>query len=366
MERSNRIFGLDLMRAVAIIMVLIGHCAWIYPDGSSVVSSVLALSSFMGVEVFFVLSGFLIGRILYRQYMAEDFTVKSVMYFLRRRWFRTLPNYFLVLVINVGVALLVASPITELWKYFFFIQNFASPMLPFFTESWSLSVEEFAYIILPLSLLSIAVLAKPKNKNMFFVMVTLFLVLLFIVAKMVYTTNTNNTSIEQWNLAVKSVVIYRLDSIFIGVLAGWIYINYESFWERSKHFWAFLGCVMMGFFAFGVGWFQLLIDTYPIFWNVVYLPLVSVSIAFFLPVLSGWKSAGSALSKPIVFISLISYSIYLLHYSVILQTLKYLVNTNYFSVAYSFVFTVFYLFITILLSYFLYRFYEKPMTNRRD
>ncbi|HEU0136653.1 MAG TPA: acyltransferase family protein, partial [Flavobacterium sp.] len=62
---SNRIFGLDFMRATAIMMVLIGHCAWIFPASEGVIMQLLAMSGYLGVEIFFVLSGFLIGNILY-------------------------------------------------------------------------------------------------------------------------------------------------------------------------------------------------------------------------------------------------------------------------------------------------------------
>jgi peptidoglycan/LPS O-acetylase OafA/YrhL len=368
MEPSNkqRIFGLDLMRAVAILLVLVGHCSWIFPESDSAFSALLALSGFMGVEIFFVLSGFLIGRIIYRQFTTGDFGLSAVMYFLRRRWFRTFPNYFLILVVNVILWMFLGFEMQDLWQYFFFVQNFASPMLPFFTESWSLSVEEFAYVILPFGLLLAVMLFKPKNKAGQFLTVTLLLIVIFIITKIIYNSNTSNNTIEEWNLAVKSVVIYRLDSIFIGVLAGWIYANYHNFWKRTKMIWMVFGLLMLAFFTFGVGFFQLLIDPYPFFWNVVYLTMASVSVAFFLPVLSEWKSEKSFLYRPITFISLISYSIYLLHYGIVLQLMKQVVDTEKLPLVYSAIFTLAYFAITIILSAMLYRYYEKPMMDKRE
>jgi len=270
------------------------------------------------------------------------------------------------LMVNMVVAFFVGFNIEGLWRYFFFFQNFASPMLPFFTESWSLSVEEFAYLILPFSLLAAFMFVKPKNKPRQFLAVTLLLAVIFILTKICYNLNTRNTTIEQWNLAVKAVVIYRLDSIFIGVLAGWIYMNYHDFWQRTKYLWAMLGTLMIGFYTFGVGLLGLTIDRYPFFWNVFYLPLASLSVAFFLPVLSVWKSEKSALANGITFISLISYSIYLLHYGVVLQTMKHIIDTETLSLVSSVIFTLAYLTITIFLSWLLYRFYEKPMMDKRD
>ncbi len=365
-RNRNRIFGLDLMRALAIFMVLVGHCSWIFPQNNDVFSALMALSGFMGVEVFFVLSGFLIGRIIYRQFTEADFNFASVAYFLKRRWFRTFPNYFLILMVNLIIVFFMGYSIEGLWKYFFFLQNFAAPMLPFFTESWSLSVEEFAYLVLPLSLLLVFTLFNPKNKSRQFFSVTLLLIAAFIVSKFFYNVHTSNTTIDQWNMALKPVVVYRLDSIFIGVLAGWIYMNYRNFWKKTKIFWALLGIVMMGFYTFGVGRFQLTILNYPFFWNVVYLPLVSVSVAFFLPLLSEWKTEESILGRAVTFISIISYSIYLLHYGVVLQTLKHFVDTPELSPGLAVLFTAGYISITILLSAVLYRFYEKPMMDKRE
>lgn len=365
-NNQKRIFGLDLMRAAAILLVLFGHCSWIFSGGNGIFIQLMALSGFLGVEIFFVLSGFLIGRIIYRQYTEADFNIAAVFRFLKRRWFRTFPNYFLILMVNMVIAFFVGFKIQGLWQYFFFVQNFASPMLPFFTESWSLSVEEFAYVILPFSLLALFIITKPKDKPRQFLVVTLLLIAVFTATKIVYNGNTAGTTIEEWNLAVKSVVIYRLDSIFIGVLAGWIYMNYHDFWQRTRFLWAVLSIVMVGFYTFGVGLLGLFIDHYPFFWNVVYLPLASVSVAFFLPVLSEWTSVKSAIAKGITFISVISYSIYLLHYGVVLQAMKHLVPTESLSAISSVIFTAAYLVITIFLSWVLYRFYEKPMTDKRD
>ncbi|RZJ31551.1 MAG: acyltransferase [Flavobacterium sp.] len=369
MEQSNsrsRIFGLDLMRAAAIILVLFGHCAWIFPKSNTAFTALMALSGFLGVEVFFVLSGFLIGRIIYREFVKGDFTIRSVMHFLRRRWFRTFPNYFLILIVNILIAFYIGYSIDGLWKYFFFVQNFASPMLPFFTESWSLSVEELAYFLLPFALLAAFSVAKPKDRSLRFLTVTLLLIATFIITKVVYNSHHLVTTLEEWNLAVKSVVIFRLDSIFIGVLCAWIYENYRNFWKKTQMFWMFCGMTMIGFYTFGVGRFQIGIERFPFFWNVIYLPLSSLTVAFFLPMLSEWKTEKSFIRKPVTFISLISYSVYLVHYGIVLQLLKQFVDTESLPFLHGALFTAAYLAITIVLSYLLYRFYEKPMMDRRE
>jgi peptidoglycan/LPS O-acetylase OafA/YrhL len=360
---SNRIFGLDFMRTTAILMVLSSHLLWIYPKSNGIVSDVLRQFGFWGVELFFVLSGFLIGRILCQLFMKENFTIYSVYYFLKRRWFRTLPNYFLVLVLNLILAFFIGFSMTDAGYYFFFIQNFAAPMKPFFPESWSLSVEEFAYLLVPFALLMMSFSIKSKNKSKSFIWVVLFLMLLFLVAKIIYNFTTANTNLEQWNLALKAVVLYRIDAILIGIAAGWVSLNYEKFWKKQKNNLAFSGFLLVGFLIVGVSFFRIFIENYPFFWNVLYLPMTSVAFALFLPVLSQWQSAVNPFSRAITFVSLTSYSIYLLHYSILLQLMKHFINTVSFSFYQLHLFTFSYLIITFFLSFLLNKYFEKPIMD---
>jgi peptidoglycan/LPS O-acetylase OafA/YrhL len=365
-QTQNRVFGLDLMRAMAILMVLFGHCVWIFPDSNTLFHQMMVLSGFLGVEVFFILSGFLIGKLLYDLYLREEFTFSKVLYFLKRRWFRTFPNYFLLLLVNIGIASIVGYATPELWKYFFFLQNFHTTMLSFFPESWSLAVEEYAYLVLPLFVFFATLLWKPKNKARFFLFAILALIAVFFCTKIYYQLTTANVSITQWNVSLKAVVLYRLDSIFIGVLCSWIYCNFKSFWHVNKHVFFVIGVCIFIFQFVAIGYFRLLIDTHPILWNVFYLPLVSVAVACFLPFLSDWKVETSFIARPVLFISLVSYAVYLLHYSVVLQLLKHYIVYDSHSYVQLFGFIGAYVFITFFLSYLLYRFYEKPMMDLRD
>ncbi|TBX70453.1 acyltransferase [Flavobacterium silvisoli] len=365
-QKESRVFGLDLMRAMAISLVVFGHCVWIFPESNGLFHQLMVLSGFLGVEVFFVLSGFLIGKILYQLYLKEPYSIKTVSYFLKRRWFRTLPNYYLILLINIGVGTIVGYPLYALWKYFFFLQNLNTTMLAFFPESWSLSVEEFAYVILPVFLLLLSLIIKPKNKSRFFVFSVSVLLLFFFCTKIYYQYTTANTSLTQWNTSLKAVVIYRLDSIFIGVLCSWIYLNFTSFWQKNKFVFFVLGTLIFLFQFVGIGYFRLLIESHPVFWNVFYLPLGSIAVACFLPFLSDWKEERAVWSKPIVFVSLISYSVYLLHYSVVLQLLKYFISYDAQKPLELYGFVAAYVGITFGLSYLLHRFYEKPIMDLRD
>lgn len=363
---KERVFGLDAMRAVAILMVLSCNAFLIYPSVNGLASQIFALFGFWGVEVFFVLNGFLIGKILFNVYVKNDFTIHSVFYFLKRIWYRTLPNYFLVLLLNFIVFAIVGIKIVNGELYFLFLQNFSTAMLPFFSESWCLSVLQYGYLLMPFTLFFMTLLVKPKSKNKRFIWVVLVLVFLFIGSKAYYNFTTENLSIDQWNISLKGVVVFRIDSILVGIVASWLSSNYVVFWKNNKNKIAYVGFLIIVFLFVGVGYFRILIETNPFFWNVLYLPLTSIAFALFLPFLSQLKSTSKWFSKAITYISLISYSIYLLHYSIILQMMKYFVDTSRFYIYQLHLFAFCYLGIVFFASYLLYNYFEKPIMNLRN
>ncbi len=97
-----------------------------------------------GVDLFFVLSGFLIGRIYFRSTAAADF---SLWRFWRARWWRTLPPYYAAVALFAAFSLKFSgNPIH--WYYILFAQNYVG--MSGFEPSWSLCVEEHFYLLLPL------------------------------------------------------------------------------------------------------------------------------------------------------------------------------------------------------------------------
>src|SRR4051794_29328701 len=115
---SRRRFGLDLVRSTAITCVLLAHMV----NG-------LEWLGVYGVEMFFSLSGYLIGGILLRD--VERAGRFRMLEFLKRRWYRTLPNYYLFLAIFFALQLVhpVDGTVTleGLPKYLVFLQCLAWP-----------------------------------------------------------------------------------------------------------------------------------------------------------------------------------------------------------------------------------------------
>ena len=147
-KTENRILGLDLLRFVAIVLVVMGHSRWIveatFPNPLKVL---LHGSGILGVELFFVLSGYLIGGILLKQFQKNNFSLsfEAIKTFWIRRWLRTLPNYYLILLVYF-IVFYMQKP-DAMWRYLFFLQNIWNHPPYFFEESWSLCIEEISYLI---------------------------------------------------------------------------------------------------------------------------------------------------------------------------------------------------------------------------
>lgn len=152
--RSTRRFAnLDGLRFICIALVLWHHAN---PLGDS--SFNVFGRGFLGVDFFFVLSGFLITTLLLREIDTRgSFSLRN---FYLRRIIRIIPVYFFV-VTMVGIYYVLVkgqSEYLELWPYYYlFLSNFLTEHIPLLSITWSLSVEEQYYMIWPLILLLLPV-----------------------------------------------------------------------------------------------------------------------------------------------------------------------------------------------------------------
>jgi peptidoglycan/LPS O-acetylase OafA/YrhL len=141
--------GLDLLRALAIIVVAIYHAGIMgFPLPNRV-----HRWGWIGVDLFFVLSGYLIGGQLLTE-VARDKRL-NLRRFYARRALRIVPAYFVILAIYFLVPTWreysdMAQP---LWKFLFSVQNIALHGGTAFSHAWSLAVEDQFYLALPFLLL---------------------------------------------------------------------------------------------------------------------------------------------------------------------------------------------------------------------
>lgn len=143
----SRLPGLDLLRAVAILLVMYSHAQML---GVVSADDVVARFGWMGVDLFFALSGFLICGQLFRA-MAAGHPADAGGFYLRRA-FRTLPAYLVVVALYFAVpGWREFQPIQPLWQFLTFTENlfFVPDHTKAFSHVWSLCVEEQFYLVAP-------------------------------------------------------------------------------------------------------------------------------------------------------------------------------------------------------------------------
>ncbi len=361
---AKRFFGLDFLRALSISLLLFSHSSWIY-NSSGIIGKMQDASGFLGVELFIVLSGFLIGGMLYKQFLHENYTLKDAGLFVTRRLMRVLPSYYFVILIITIIYLLFGFSVSEVWKYPLMIQNFSSPIPAFFPESWSLPVKEMGYIFVVILLLVVSKTFIKTSKQVLFLTVVIGLIAFTFLLKLYYDIHSANLQLRIWSFTLRSVVIYRIDSVLIGVLFGYFYHNYKEFIMSKRKLFLAVGILLFLVLFLCIVVFKLRLTNASWFWNILCLPIVSTAICLFIPFLLNWKSPPQAIGNGITFICNIAYSIYLLHYSVVLFLLKYFIDTKDFSLWQLNLFAILYLSITVGLSYLFYTYFEKPINQFR-
>ncbi|MBU3736918.1 MAG: acyltransferase [Methylobacterium sp.] len=219
-----RNFWLDACRAAAISMVLISHGRhFLTPVWSG--AEAFRIGGFLGVELFFVLSGFLVGSIVWRHFGDASSGAPWLKTFLARRWLRTLPNFFLFLAVNLVMIQSGFAPgnaVDLLW-FPVFMQNLAWSHPAAFGEAWSLSVEEIFYLLLPLLLIAAQRYLPGRDTARKFLIVVSAMILLPLLLRAIAVIWGD----PSWDAGIRKIVIFRLDALMIGVLAGWLEHRYD-------------------------------------------------------------------------------------------------------------------------------------------
>lgn len=369
------------MRAIAIISVVLSHTTeFLLPLKSFGWVGFLVEHFFkftqplgaLGVELFFVLSGFLIGTILIKTFVSShDFGLKDVRIFLVRRWFRTLPNYWLILTIDIVLFALPANHGLETYKlsYYIFAQNLWYPHPPFFFgEAWSLAVEEWFYLLLPFSMYLAFMICKPVNKQRFFFRLLIVFITVFVLLRFLNAFHPVNGADQ--DAGIRKVVFLRLDALGYGVLVAYfVYFKRAVINRLRKQLFAIgiAGTVVIYYLISndGLAICNTANPTLRFFSDAFLYLVLPLNFSLLLPYANAVTTMSNASFRCVVqFISKISYSIYLTHYSLVYILFFYrlkIENPYLLCLAY-----VAYWLIVLLLSFLLYKYFEKPMMNKRD
>jgi len=358
----KRVFGLDVLRAVAILFVMALHgtgllvSTGIGGDLASWLELQTGVLGVYGVEIFFVLSGFLIGTILLS--LAPSFkNPKILLAFWQRRWFRTLPNYFLFLGINMAVLhFLSPSRLSGTIPYFLFLQNWLWIQPRFFPESWSLAIEEWFYLLFPIVIFTFR--RRLSYERAFIVSALIFLVIPTIL-RIIWAFSGHT----DWDGEFRKVTMLRLDSIMYGVMAAQIKIIFPDFWAKFKSI-----LLVIGLGILFVAWLYIIeVGLNDWFAKTLLFSVISLGASFLLPFCDQWRvSKENIITHSFRQTALWSYSLYLCHLSVLLivESVFPLLDRQAIplSIAAWFAFYI----LSFAIAGFLYRYFEKPIMDLRE
>jgi peptidoglycan/LPS O-acetylase OafA/YrhL len=297
---------IDGLRAIAVIIVMLLHCEFDFDGAESFAFG------FIGVDIFFVISGYLITSLMLREWEnSRDISFKS---FYERRARRILPSLFLLLLICLPIAFKLLSSVnlqlfldSALWSVFFssnlyFISlgpesELGSPLVPLI-HTWSLAVEEQFYLVFPLILL----LALKYVRNL-----TLHLLLFLFVVSFISTEFVGNRSFEINYLGLPT----RLWELLAGSILAYLEMEYgrirHTTLNRVMPLLGLLLIVLYGYNFDGAGPVPNLTTILPILGTVLIIAFSD----------SGGLVGRALSARPMVGIGLISYSLYLWHLPVI-------------------------------------------------
>lgn len=225
-QENSRNYGLDVVRAGAIFLVVLGHGTTFFPK----TATLLGIGGYLGVEMFFVLSGYLIGAILIKAISGSDLNIFHLRAFWIRRWFRTLPNYYLFMMVQIVIGMVTVNFLKTNFdfRHLIFVQHFTAfsgyPM----PESWSLCVEEWFYVLFPIVLLILCRLASDDRAAVLGA-VGLFLCVAAFARILIsaWYFRAEPISMLDWNIYFRGATLLRLDAIAYGVLLAYV-VKYHS------------------------------------------------------------------------------------------------------------------------------------------
>lgn len=312
--RLRRLPSLDGLRACAILLVLLYHFTPNANADRGIQSLVFKLAEFgwSGVDLFFVLSGFLITRIILRARSAQ----LGLAEFYRNRLLRILPLYYLAVVTVMVLVPVVSSlyspaPITDFLIYVLCLQNFSNPPVDInewvhIGHFWSIGVEVQFYLFWPL------LAYKLKQRN-------LIRLIVFLIPCLMLLRYSAILHAAPWEVTF-GWTPFRMDALLMGCLVAIFHTRQDGlkkFHLPTKVILICTGSVLA--WLIWRGWINEMVKPGDYPWNILLRGLLPFLVAIFYAALlivsltsnTLQKSLGSRWFQPL---ARYSYGIYVIHF----------------------------------------------------
>ena len=317
--KNPRLIQLDILRGIAILLVLGRHPVLLPEQSGSLhaVANAWHVFGWTGVDLFFVLSGFLVGGLLFQELRARG--ELDVGRFLIRRGFKIWPSYYLFLAVFAALRLLTDARGADSWDLLpnlLNVQNyFGSPR----SHTWSLAVEEHFYLVLPLVLLVI-IGRRPVSRGRIAALpaIPILSVCLLVACTALRWQVAMGPSYSPDRLLFPTHL--RIDALFFGVMIAYMFHFHESVIGRLARHRGLLAATGLALIAP-----MAIVPVEPsVFVGTLGLTMLYVGYGCLLvaiattPLDHGWAGRWmqSAPARAIAFVGVFSYPIYLWHIEV--------------------------------------------------
>lgn len=355
MQTTGRRFGLDVMRAVAVLSVIVAHFTPLMVTEWRTERDVFRWFVYLGaigVDIFFALSGYLIGGILWRN-LHRLHQPQVLHRFWMRRWLRTLPAAY----VSAVVVWLIAAP-QNIRDYLASIV-FLGTMNPYYVTTelgfwWSLGAEEAFYFFFPLV---ISLLMGVMRKERAWVGG----LLIFGVTSMLIRAVLQIILPEEVVGNIEFAIYARLDSMIWGVLLAWIRHVRPQWFDRLAQY-----GFAPGMIVFWLG-YMLLLEQWRWYGVAIFAGhmLTTTGAALLIPAMEHVRTLGwRGFDRIISWVALVSYSAYLYHIMMAHRLERSFGSATDYPMMIAL--AVAYLVMTFVASWLSYRFVEAPVLRWRD
>ncbi|WP_246034211.1 acyltransferase family protein [Flavobacterium sangjuense] len=315
---------------------------------------IMWIMSHYALDLFCILSGFLIAGIIEKRYRETNkITFSDMLTFYKRRSFKILPMYYIVIAIclflsNIGWY----YPKDFSWKFLVFLQNLHRGDFHFLPHTHSLTIQEWFCLLFPLTILFLFKFLPKSEYNPILIGAFIWMAVGFVNRWIVHSHG-----VESWDIEIRKTILTRIDAVIYGVLFYFIQLHFSEFLKKNK-----LKLLLVSFTLYLLATYILAQKYSPFFNNVVYYSLVTFIVSFALPYFIHLKLPEQP-QKIFTFIGLSSYSIYLIHLPLLYIIFDRIQATNKCE---SLLFLVGMLLLTNIVGMLFYIFVENPIMKLRD